>query len=328
MNFKRKLLIIFSLLLLVIPTTSYAYSSKVVLGGQNIGIEVNSKGIMVVGFYKVNDSYIGRDAGIEIGDKIIKIEGNTVSSIDEMVSSINKNIKDSKVNMTISRGNKEKNVILDLVRDNNDVYKTGLYVKDQITGIGTLTYIDPETKIYGALGHEIIEANTNQKIEVKDGKIFKSEITGATKSDRSSTGEKNAIFNKNIVYGNIKENTMNGIFGTYTSGFNKDNLIEVALPNEIVRGEAKILTVLKGNEVKEYNINILKISTDTKTKNILFEITDEELMNNTNGVIKGMSGSPIIQNNKIIGAVTHAIVNDNQKGYGIFITTMLEEGEN
>lgn len=328
MNFKRKLLTIFSLLLLVIPTTSYAYSSKVVLGGQNIGIEVNSKGIMVVGFYKVNDSYIGRDAGIEIGDKIIKIEGNTVSSIDEMVSSINKNIKDSKVNMTISRGNKEKNVILDLVRDNNDVYKTGLYVKDQITGIGTLTYIDPETKIYGALGHEIIEANTNQKIEVKDGKIFKSEITGATKSDRSSTGEKNAIFNKNIVYGSIKENTMNGIFGTYTSDFNKDNLIEVALPNEIVRGEAKILTVLKGNEVKEYNINILKVSTDTKTKNILFEITDEELMSNTNGVIKGMSGSPIIQNNKIIGAVTHAIVNDNQKGYGIFITTMLEEGEN
>lgn len=328
MNFKRKLLTIFSLLLLVIPTTSYAYSSKVVLGGQNIGIEVNSKGIMVVGFYKVNDSYIGRDAGIEIGDKIIKIEGNPVSSIDEMVSSINKNIKDSKVNMTISRGNKEKKVILDLVRDNNDVYKTGLYVKDQITGIGTLTYIDPETKIYGALGHEIIEANTNQKIEVKDGKIFKSEITGATKSDRSSTGEKNAIFNKNIVYGNIKENTMNGIFGTYTSDFNKNNLIEVALPNEIVRGEAKILTVLKGNEVKEYNINILKISTDTKTKNILFEITDEELMNNTNGVIKGMSGSPIIQNNKIIGAVTHAIVNDNQKGYGIFITTMLEEGEN
>lgn len=328
MNFKRKLLTIFSLLLLVIPTTSYAYSSKVVLGGQNIGIEVNSKGIMVVGFYKVNDSYIGRDAGIEIGDKIIKIEGNPVSSIDEMVSSINKNIKDSKVNMTISRGNKEKNVILDLVRDNNDVYKTGLYVKDQITGIGTLTYIDPETKIYGALGHEIIEANTNQKIEVKDGKIFKSEITGATKSDRSSTGEKNAIFNKNIVYGSIKENTMNGIFGTYTSDFNKDNLIEVALPNEIVRGEAKILTVLKGNEVKEYNINILKVSTDTKTKNILFEITDEELMSNTNGVIKGMSGSPIIQNNKIIGAVTHAIVNDNQKGYGIFITTMLEEGEN
>lgn len=328
MNFKRKLHTFFLLLLLFMPISTYAYSSKVILGGQNIGIEVNSRGIMVVGFYKVNDSYIGRDSGIEIGDKIIKISSIEVNSIDEMVKAINKSIKNSKVNLTISRGNVEKDVILDLVRDNNDVYKTGLYVKDQITGIGTLTYIDPETKIYGALGHEIIEANTNQKIEVKDGKIFKSEITGTTKSDRATTGEKNAIFNKNIIYGNIKENTTNGIFGIYTSDFNKDKLIEVANPEEIVRGEAKILTVLKGNKIEEYTINILRVNTDTQTKNILFEITDERLMNNTNGVVKGMSGSPIIQNNKLIGAVTHAIVNDNKKGYGIFITTMLKEGEN
>ena len=156
MNFKRKLLNLFFLLLLVIPINTYAYSSKVVLGGQNVGIEVHSKGIMVVGFYKVNDEYIGREAGIEIGDKIIKVAETEVASINEMVAAINKNISNSKVNMTISRGNKEKIVTLDLVRDNNDVYKTGLYVKDEITGIGTLTYIDPETKIYGALGHEIV----------------------------------------------------------------------------------------------------------------------------------------------------------------------------
>lgn len=328
MNFKRKLLTIFSLLLLVMPISVYAYSDKVVLGGQNIGIEVNSKGIMVVGFYKVNDSYIGRDAGIQVGDTIVKIANEKVNSINEMIASINNNIKDSKVNMTISRGNKEKNVILDLVKDNNDVYKTGLYVKDEIAGIGTLTYIDPETKIYGALGHEIIEANTNQKIEVKDGKIFKSEVTGAVKSDGANTGEKNAIFNKNTVYGTIEENTSNGIFGTYTSDFNDKNLIEVANSSDIVLGEAKILTVLTGNKVEEFTINILKVNTDTKTKNILFEITDEKLLNKTNGVIKGMSGSPIVQNNKLIGAVTHAIVNDNEKGYGIFITTMLKEGEN
>lgn len=328
MNFKQKLLIIFSLLLLVMPITTYAYSDKVVLGGQNIGIEVNSNGIMVVGFYKVNNSYIGHEAGIEVGDKIIKISNEKVDSISEMVDAINKNIKNSKVNMTISRGNKEKNVTLDLVRDDNDVYKTGLYVKDEITGIGTLTYIDPETKIYGALGHEIIEANTNQKIEVKDGKIFKSDVTGTIKSDGANTGEKNAIFSKDIVYGTIKENTTNGIFGTYTGKFNDDNLIEVADSSDIVSGEAKILTVLKDNKVEEFTINILKINTDTKTKNILFEITDEKLLDKTNGVIKGMSGSPIVQNNKLIGAVTHAIVNDNNKGYGIFITTMLEEGEN
>lgn len=328
MNFKRKLLTLFSLLLLLMPISTYAYSSKVVLGGQNIGIEVNSKGIMVVGFYKVNNSYIGRDAGIEIGDKIVAVSNKEVNSIDEMVTAINKSIEDSKVNMTISRGNKDIDITLDLVKDDNNVYKTGLYVKDEITGIGTLTYIDPETKIFGALGHEIVESSSNKKIEVKDGKIFDSKVTGATKSEQGTTGEKNAIFNKNIVYGDIKENTIHGIFGTYTTNFSNANLIEVANPDEIVRGEAKLLTVLKDNQVEEFDINILKVNTDSKTKNILFEITDKELLNITNGVIKGMSGSPIIQNDKLIGAVTHAIVNDNEKGYGIFITTMLEEGEN
>ncbi len=328
MNFKRKLLNIFLLLLLVMPIQAYAYSDKVVLGGQNIGIEVHSNGVMVVGFYKVDDVYLGRNAGIDIGDKIIKIGNTTVSNIEEMVTAINHNISNSKVNMTILKGNKEVNVTLDLVKDNNGVYKTGLYVKDGITGIGTLTYIDPASRIFGALGHEIIEANSNSKFEIKDGKIFKSEVTGATKSDSNTTGEKNATFNKSVVYGDIKENTTNGIYGTYTSEFNGNNLIEVAQPSEIALGEASLLTVLKGNEVKEFSINILKVNTNSKTKNILFEITDPELLNITNGVIKGMSGSPIIQNNKLIGAVTHAIVSDTAKGYGIFITTMLEEGEN
>ncbi len=328
MNFKRKLLHFFLLLLLVVPINVYAYSNKVILGGQNIGIEVHSDGIMVVGFYKVDDVYLGRNAGIDIGDRIIKIANQKVSSIAEMVTAINQSIDNSKVKMTILKGNKETDVTLNLVKDNNDVYKTGLYVKDEITGIGTLTYIDPETKIFGALGHEIVEANSNSKFEIKEGKIFNSKVTGTIKSEGNTTGEKNAIFNKNIVYGNIKENTINGIYGNYTSEFNNNNLIEIANPSEIVLGEASLLTVLSGNEVKEYKINILKINTSSKTKNILFEITDDTLLDVTNGVIKGMSGSPIIQNNKLIGAVTHAIVNDNEKGYGIFITTMLEEGEN
>ena len=328
MNFKRKLLNIFFLLLLVIPINTYAYSSKVILGGQNVGIEVKTNGIMVVGFYKVDNKYIGRDAGIEIGDKIIKVANTSVDTVENMVKAINQNISNSKVKMTISRGNKEKNVTLDLVRDNNDVYKTGLYVKDTVIGTGVISFISPENRTFGALGHEILETNTNQKIEINGGKIFYSEVTGAVKSDGNNTGEKKVNFNKNRVYGNIKENTINGIFGTYTGKLDEDNLIEVADPNEIVPGEAKILTVLKGEKVEEFTINILKINALTKTKNILFEITDERLLSVTNGVIKGMSGSPIVQNNKLIGAVTHAIVNDNEKGYGIFITTMLEEGEN
>lgn len=328
MNFKNKLLSIFSLLLVIMPINAFAYSNQVILGGNNVGIEVHSKGIMVVGFYQVNNSYIGREAGLELGDKIIKVENEEVSSIQEMINKINANIKNETITLTISRNNKELTTDLKLIKDDNNVYKTGLYVKDQITGIGTLTYIDPETKIFGALGHEIVESSSNTKIEVKDGKIFKSDVTGATKSTKSSTGEKNAVFYNNEVYGTVESNTDSGIFGKYTGTYNEEDLIEVGQISDIKLGEASIKTVLKDNKVETFTINILKINENSDTKNILFEITDEELMKKTNGVIKGMSGSPIIQDNKIIGAVTHAIVNDNGKGYGIFITTMLEKGEN
>ena len=312
--------------LFIIPINALAYSDYIIAGGENIGIELKAKGIIVVGVYKVGDNYPASEAGIKVGDIITSINDEVVANISDLSSKINTR-GDDNIKIGYVRDNISDYTNLKLYKD-NDIYKTGLYVKDSISGIGTLTYIDPNTRLFGALGHEIIEKSTGKILEVKDGKIFKSDVTGTTKSDRTTTGEKNAIFNKGIVYGNIKENTISGIFGTYTSEFNTNNLIEVASPNEIVPGEAKILTVLKDNKIEEYSINILKINTSTKTKNILFEITDKELLNKTNGVIKGMSGSPIVQNNKLIGAVTHAIVNDNEKGYGIFITTMLEEGEN
>lgn len=328
MNFKNKLLNFFSLLLVIMPINVFAYSNHVILGGNNVGIEVHSKGIMIVGFYQVNNSYIGREAGLELGDKITKVEQKEVSSIKDMINKINDNIKNETVMLTITRNNKEFTTKLKLVKDNNNVYKTGLYVKDQISGIGTLTYIDPKTKIFGALGHEIVESSSNTKIEIKDGKIFKSDVTGATKSSKSSTGEKNAVFYNNEVYGTVESNTDSGIFGKYTGTYNEDDLIEVGQISDIKLGKASIRTVLKDNKVETFMINILKINENSDTKNILFEITDDELMKKTNGVIKGMSGSPIVQDGKIIGAVTHAIVNDNGKGYGIFITTMLEKGEN
>lgn len=326
MKFKNKLLSFLLLLSFIMPLNTYAYSKKVILGGNNVGIEVKTKGIIVVGFYPVNNTYIGRNAGLELGDKIIKIDSKKVNSIEDMINTINKSITDKKINITYLRKDKMLNTNLTLVKNNN-IYKTGLYVKDQISGIGTLTYIDPETKIFGALGHEIVESNSNTKVEIKDGKIFKSSITGTTKSNNTKTGEKHAIFYDNEIYGKINANTNSGIFGIYTAKYNND-LIEVGTKNDIKLGKAFIKTVLEDNKVGTYEINILKINKENNTKNILFEIKDESLLNKTNGVIKGMSGSPIVQNNKIVGAVTHAIVNDNKKGYGIFITTMLEKGEN
>lgn len=327
MNFNKKLLLLFSFLVLFIPTNILAYSDKVILGGDNIGITVNTKDVLVVGFYKVNNNYIAEDAGIKLGDKITHIDNVKVNNINEMITLINEKIKDNKVNITVSRNGRALNFDLNLVKDGN-TYKTGLYIKDQITGIGTLTYIDPETKIFGALGHEITNSSDNRIADISTGKIFKAEITGTIKSTPVATGEKRATFDSSHIYGTIDENTNKGIYGTYTSSLNNERLIEVADKDEIKTGSAYIYTVLEGNKIEKFEINILKINPNSSNKNLLFEIVDKTLLEKTNGVIKGMSGSPIVQNDKLIGAVTHAIVNDVNKGYGIFITTMLEEGEN
>lgn len=322
----------FLLALLIIPTNIYAYSKYIIPGGQTIGIEVESKGILVVGFYKVNDVYIGKEAGFEIGDSILKINNEEVTSIENMVNIVNKQseneaTRSNPLEVTIERNHKTSTLSLNMVCDNSNICKTGLYVKDEITGIGTLTYIDPNSKIFGALGHEILEKTTGEKFEIKDGKIFKADVTSTTRSETGNPGEKNATYDKNVVYGNIRYNKTAGIFGLYNATFPNNDKLEVANSEEIKTGKATIRTVLNENEIKEYEINILKIDKSPDIKNILFEITDPTLLEKTGGVIQGMSGSPIIQNNKIIGAVTHVIVSDTKKGYGIFITTMLEEGE-
>ena len=325
-NFK-KLVVIFITLLLIIPINVLAYSNKVYLGGENIGIEVNSSGILIVGIYKVGNTYPAKDANLRIGDLITHINNNKVNNIDEMIKQIKISNKEN-ISITYLRNHKQNLTNLMLEKQSNGVYKTGLYVKDKITGIGTLTFIDPETNKFGALGHEIIEANSSVKLDIKDGIIYKSEVTSIKKGERGIPGEKNAKYDKNIVFGSIDENTSSGIFGTYNDKINNKKLIDIAQPNEIKLGGATIKTVLKNNEILEYNINIIKLNFTTNTKNILFEVTDKNLLKKTGGVISGMSGSPIIQNNKLIGAVSHVLVDEPTKGYGILITTMLKESDN
>ena len=326
MNFKKKLLLFF-LLLNLFPTIVFAYSDKIILGGNNIGINVHSKNVMVVGFYKVDNTYIGEDAGLKVGDLITKINDINVYSIDEMISVIDKEKELGDIIITFLRNNKEMNTILTLKKDSNNVYKTGLYVKDQINGIGTLTYIDPNTKIFGALGHEIAEKATLKKVEIKDGTIFESEITGITRSEPGTPGSKEAKFYSNKINGTVTKNEESGIFGTYSGDLSNYDVIEVAGIDNVKLGKAEIRTVVDGNRIDVFDIEIINIDKNNPTKNILFTITDQDLLFKTGGVVAGMSGSPIIQDNKIIGAVTHVVVSEPTNGYGIFITTMLEEGE-
>ena len=306
-----------------------AYSDYIIASGKNIGIELESKGIIIVDTYKVSDKDPARDANLQSGDKIYSINDTLVSSIEEMIDTINNSSDKTSAKIGYYRGSKKMSTTLNLIKDSDDVYKTGLYVKDSINGVGTLTFIDPNTLIYGALGHEIIEKTTGQKFEIKDGKIYSSEVTGINPSLEGEPGEKNARYDSSDIFGNILENSTSGIFGKYTAELPKTKLYKVSKPEEIKLGKASILTVTSGTDVREYEINILKVFGDNKSnKNILFEVTDNQLLKISGGIVQGMSGSPIIQDEKIIGAVTHVVVDDCTKGYGIFITNMLEEAEN
>lgn len=330
MFFKNFKITIITLLLtfFIIPINALAYSDRVIVGGENIGITLNSNGVLIVGTYNVEGNSPANDAGLKTGDLITEINDNKVKNIEDMASKINSSAKES-VNVVYLRNGKEKTATLKLYKDDNDVYKTGLYVKDSVTGIGTLTFIDPETKLFGALGHEIQEQTTGKLLEIKDGKIFESTVTGVIPSSDGKPGEKQAKYDSSKTTGDVSENTTQGIFGSYTGKLPNKDTYKVVKPSEIKLGKAKILTVLNGTEIQEYDIKITKINTDDKkNKNFVFEITDKELLDKTNGIIQGMSGSPIIQGDNIIGAVTHVVVDNPHKGYGIFITNMLNEAEN
>ncbi len=323
----KSFIAIFIVATFIMPQSVLAYSKYIVAGGENIGLQINNDGIIVAGFYKVGEEYPGKEAALQKGDTIIKADDSAVNSIDDFINAI-KNSNQKNLKLVYLRDGNEQTTTLNLITV-DDVVKTGLYVKDMVSGIGTLTFIDPNTKLYGALGHEVIESQSGTMINVKDGKIYNSTVTGIDKSTRGDPGAKEANVDSNNIYGNIIENTTSGIFGNYTDEINDSKLYEVANYEDIKLGEAKIITVLEGTEKKEYGINILKVNNNKNdNKNILFEVTDEELINKTGGIVQGMSGSPIIQDDKIIGAVTNVVVNNPKRGYGILITSMLDEAEN
>ncbi len=313
----------FLLILFLIPLNIYAIPKKVIVGGETIGIEVYSDGIYVVGFYEVNNKMIGKDAGFKVGDIIKEINNVKINNI----SDINNLIKESNTyDFKIIRNYKEKDISFKLEEKNN-IIKTGLYVKNKIDGIGTLSYINPETKTFASLGHEILESNSMSKFIINSGNIYKAEVTNIKKSEERIPGEKQANINFAETIGTIYKNEINGIYGKYNGKINENNTIDVGKKEEIKKGEAIIRTVVNNETKEDFSINILTVDENDPVKNILFEITDSKLLDKTNGIIQGMSGSPIIQNNKIIGVVNYVVLDNPKRGYGIFIENMLQEEE-
>ena len=323
----KKLTLALLLTIYIIPQSILAYSKEIIASGETVGIRLNTDGILIVGSYEINGHNSLVEAGLKTGDIINQINNKEVNTIEEMVKIISDCNCDS-LKIEYERENKTKKTTLNLYEDKG-VLKTGLYVKDSVSGVGTLTFIDPESKYFGVLGHEITDATTGELIDIESGTIFDSKITGITRSSEGNPGEKNALLYSDKVEGEVYENTNKGIFGKYTNEIDTSKLYKVANIDDIKIGDATILTVLDGVEVDEFSIKITSVNkTKDKLKNIQFEITDQTLLDKTNGIVQGMSGSPIIQGDYIVGAVTHVIVNNPHKGYGILITNMLEEAEN
>lgn len=303
------------------------FAKDVYLGGDSVGIQMNKNGVIISGTYDVvidNKIYNpSKDSNIKVGDVIIESNDNIVKNSKDFITSLVDLNDTTSISIKLKRDEKIINSRIKVLKSGSS-FKTGLYIKDKILGVGTITYYDPETNNYGALGHEIIDSDTKEIFDDFNGYITESSIDGYKKSENGSPGEKIATLDTDNELGTILLNTKYGIYGEYLENPNT-KIISTASMNEIHKGAAQIATVLEDDKIEYFDIKIthLEKQDQISTKGITFEVIDEELLKKTNGIIQGMSGSPIIQDDKLIGAVTHVVTNDVKKGYGIYIEFML-----
>lgn len=310
----------------------------VIPGGQTIGVKVKSAGIMVVGFHLVTIDATkkqspGKEAQLQLGDLITAINDKPVKDVADISPFVEKAGKSKQpLHMTILRNNEELRITLQPQYDMIDkAYRLGIYIRDSAAGVGTLTFYVPKHGVYGALGHLITDMDTQTPIKVGGGEIVHSKVTSITKSQNGNPGEKRAHFSKDSKsIGSIVSNTQFGIFGKmYEAPAHglMNEAIPVAFADDIKEGKAHILTVVEGQKVERFEIEIVHVAKQASaaTKGMVIKITDDRLLDSTGGIVQGMSGSPIIQSGKLIGAVTHVFVNDPSSGYGCFIEWMLQD---
>ncbi|MBS4202957.1 SpoIVB peptidase [Lederbergia citrea] len=310
---------------------------KIQPGGQSIGVKLNTLGVLVVGHHLVsaNNGKLspGEAAEIKVGDIITSINGKKINNMADVAPFVDEAGKKGKpLALSIQRGTEKFETSLQPLLDQKEkAYKLGLYIRDSAAGIGTMTFYDPKSKKYGALGHVISDMDTKKPIVVEDGQIVKSTVTSIEKGKNGAPGEKLARFSSDReVIGNITTNSPFGIFGKLHQKISNgvfDKPMPIALSNQVKEGPAQILTVVDGNKVEAYDIEIVSTIPQKfpATKGMVLKVVDSTLLSKTGGIVQGMSGSPIIQNGKIIGAVTHVFVNDPTSGYGVHIEWMLHE---
>ena len=302
---------------------------QVAVLGTPFGIKLYTEGVLVVGFIEVDaengDKNPAKTAGIKEGDFIVKINGINVYT-NEDVADIIKNSEGEVVAVELSRNGKKKTVSFKPARSRSSgIYRAGIWVKDSSAGVGTMTFYSPTYNAVAGLGHGICDNETGTLMSLNSGEFVTATIASAKKGEVGKAGELKGIFTgKKIADFNL--NRENGVYGQVTCDININELVPVAFKQDVRNASGYIYTTVEGNKPDYYTCNI-KVRGQGSVQNLLVEITDERLLEKTGGIVQGMSGSPIIQNGKLIGAVTHVLVDDPKKGYGIFAETMLETAQ-
>ncbi|MBX6394683.1 MAG: SpoIVB peptidase [Alicyclobacillaceae bacterium] len=310
---------------------------KVIPGGQSIGVRLRSKGIMIVGYnlVRAGNQQVspGEQADIKVGDRIIEIDRHPVRSVDEAAQRIREAGESNRdLELTLVRQKQPFHVkVHPLYDEDQHTYRIGLYIRDSAAGVGTLTFFDPEHHVYGALGHVIADVDTGQPIEVGEGQVLHSSITSIDKGQNGQPGEKRGqMVDEHHVLGDVTKNSPFGIYGHMDHmpdhGLYRDP-VPVALADQVHPGPAKILTVVEGQKVEAFDVEVVSVMKQRypAIKSMVLKVTDPKLLAKTGGIVQGMSGSPILQDGRLIGAVTHVFINDPTQGYGVFAEWMMRE---
>lgn len=322
-------------LLNIIPvkqsTVHISQRHYVVPGGNIFGLKLYSKGVMVVGTTDVltssGNACPAKVSGICAGDIILKINGTNYSLSSE-VANFFKNNKEKTVTLTVLRDGEFIEVKLTPVLSSTDgLYKAGIWIRDSAAGIGTLTYYDPQSKIFASLGHAVCDVDTCQVIPILNGEAVKAKITGCYKGSNNKAGELCGVFDNGSL-GPIMINGETGVYGVLNDADYDAQLIPVATEKEIKIGKAQIISTIDSNGPQYYDIEIIKFNGNgNEMRNMTIQVTDPVLLEKTGGIVQGMSGSPVIQNGMLVGAVTHVFINDSSKGYAIFAENMMETSD-
>ena len=308
----------------VIPKTT------VVPMGNAIGMKLYTAGVLVVGMSEIEGKKPYENSGIKEGDRIIEINQKQIDNTDDLMKAVNKSDGN---NIFIKYVRNEKTITTSIkpVKNSSNEYKIGLWVRDAAAGVGTLTFYEPSSGMFAALGHGIMDIDTAELIKIANGELVTTNILGINKGTKGNPGEIRGTIETGHTIGSISQNTKFGIFGTInkTSYLNTSNAneISVALREEIKIGKAQIICELENGKKEHYDIEIQRIfvNNNKDNKSMLIKVIDKKLLEKTGGIIQGMSGAPIIQNSKFVGAVTHVLVNDPTIGYGVFADIMLKQ---